>query len=359
MIPLVSILIPAFNAQATLGDTLRSAIGQTWRAKEIIVVNDGSSDATGAVAEGFAPKGVKVVTHSNQGAAAARNEALSLSSGDYVQWLDADDLLVPDKIEHQVRALGRCSDRTVLSGPWGRFWHRPSRAEFRPTSLWCDLSPLEWLLRKMEDNVYMQTATWLVPRCVTEAAGPWDTRLLGDDDGEYFSRVLLSSDRICFVPAAKVLYRMSGCQGLSYVGHSQAKMEAQFLSMRLNIQYLRSLEDSARVRQACIQYLQRWQIAFYPEKPDLVAQAARLARDLGGEIREPRFSWKYAWLAATCGPRVAKRARITMPRIRWSLFARWDKLMAGWSRACLGTRGTTAPDVTAIDLHRDVAARWR
>ena len=63
--------------------------------------------------------------------------------------------------------------------------------EFVPTSLWSDLSPCEWLVRQMEENIYMQTATWLVSREVTEAAGPWDTRLLGDDDGEYFSRVLL------------------------------------------------------------------------------------------------------------------------------------------------------------------------
>ena len=121
-------------------------------------------------------------------AAAARNKAFSLSSGDYIQWLDADDLLAPDKVAAQMQALEECPNgRTVLSASWGYFFHRPSRASFTPTGLWCDLSPLEWLLRKMEHNIYMQTATWLVPRAVAEAAGPWDTRLLGDDDGEYFT----------------------------------------------------------------------------------------------------------------------------------------------------------------------------
>ena len=77
----------------------------------------------------------------------------------------------------------------------GLFNYRTKRARFVPTSLWQDLSPVEWLLRKMGENLHMQTATWLTSRELTEAAGPWDTRLLSDDDGEYFCRVLLASRR--------------------------------------------------------------------------------------------------------------------------------------------------------------------
>ena len=329
MPPLVSILIPAFNASSTLRDTLRSAIDQTWHAKEIIVVNDGSSDDTGAIAAEFAPKGVKVVTQRNGGAAAARNTAFSLSSGDYIQWLDADDLIGSDKVEQQMRAVDRYPDRAVLSCSWGHFWHRPSRAQFNPTGLWCDLTPLEWLVRKLEANAYMPNAAWMVPRRLTEAAGPWDTNLSADDDGEYFSRVLLSCDNVAFVPEAKVFYRMSATQSLSKIGHSPAKMESQFQSIRLIIDRLRSLQDSVRVRLACIQCLQNWLITFYPERPDLVSKCAQLAGELGGDLRYPRFSWKYAWLAATCGPQVAKRAQLLVPRVRWSLFARWDKAMHG------------------------------
>src|SRR5271166_5822373 len=98
MKPLVSVLIPAFNAQAWIGDTLESAVSQTWPQKEIIVVNDGSTDQTLASVQRFESAGVRVITQENQGAAAARNKAFSLCQGDYVQWLDADDLLAPDKI---------------------------------------------------------------------------------------------------------------------------------------------------------------------------------------------------------------------------------------------------------------------
>src|SRR5580698_1730397 len=114
MKPLVSILIPAYNAEEWLADTLRSAIAQTWDRKEIIVVDDGSRDQTLAIARQFESDFVKVFTQENQGAAAARNKSFALSQGDYIQWLDADDLLAPEKISKQMEALGDSSDRSLL-----------------------------------------------------------------------------------------------------------------------------------------------------------------------------------------------------------------------------------------------------
>jgi hypothetical protein len=104
-------------------------------------------------------------------------------------------------------------------------------------------------------------------------------------------------------------------------------MEAQLRSMRLHIAYVRSLDDSDRTRTACVTYLQNWLINFYPERPDLVEEAAELAGTLGGELKRPRFSWKYSGLAATLGAAAAKRAQILLPRLRWSLVARWDRMM--------------------------------
>src|SRR5919199_5243439 len=103
MEPLVSILIPAYNAQQWITDTIESALAQTWPKKEIIIVDDGSSDQTLQIVKQFASKTVLIVTQANHGASVARNTAFSLCQGDYIQWLDADDLLAPDKIEKQVR----------------------------------------------------------------------------------------------------------------------------------------------------------------------------------------------------------------------------------------------------------------
>jgi hypothetical protein len=108
------------------------------------------------------------------------------SQGRYIQWLDADDLLSPEKIEKQMEAVDRWADpRRLISGPWVKFFRFASRAKPQASSLWCDLSPLEWLLRKLSQNVHMQPGNWLVSRELTESAGPWDTRLSLDDDGEY------------------------------------------------------------------------------------------------------------------------------------------------------------------------------
>ena len=249
MKPLVSILIPAYNAENLIAHTLQSAIAQTWQRKEIIVVNDGSTDGTAEVVKRFCSKEITLVSTENQGLSAAVNLAYQLSQGDYIQELDADDLLAPDKIERQLAAKREDdSKRLLLSAPWGYFYFRTHRARFVPNSLWHDLSPVEWLLRKMGENLHMQNATWLVSRELAEAAGPWDTRLHYDQDGEYFTRVLLASEGTRFVPDAKVFYRASNSSRISYIGNSDKKKDSLVLSMKLHIQYLRSLENSERVR---------------------------------------------------------------------------------------------------------------
>jgi len=253
MKPLVSILIPAYNAERWIADSLQSAVAQTWQRKEIIVVDDGSSDRTAEVARQFTLKGVKVISTENRGLSAAVNCALGLCHGDYIQELDADDLLKPHKIEWQLAALRQGdSKRVLLSSPWAPFYYRTRQARFVRNSLWKDLPPVEWLLRKMGENLHMQNATWLVSRELTEAAGPWDESLHYDQDGEYYCRVLLASEGTRFVPRTGIFYRASGPSSISYIGRSNRKRESLLRSMKLHIQYLRSLEESERVRRACL-----------------------------------------------------------------------------------------------------------
>ena len=132
MKPLVSILIPAYNAEKWLAYTLQSAVAQTWQRKEIIVVDDGSTDGTAKVARGFASKGVKVVSTPNQGLCGAVNYAYQLCQGDYIQELDSDDVLAPDKIERQLGALREGdSKRLLLSSPWAYFYYRTEPGPLR------------------------------------------------------------------------------------------------------------------------------------------------------------------------------------------------------------------------------------
>ena len=327
--PLVSILIPAYNAQEWVADTLRSALAQTWRRKEIIVVDDGSTDHTLDVLRRFERRqGVRIVAQKNQGAAAARNTAFSLSHGDYIQWLDADDLLGPDKIERQMTAPERfLSARILFSCAFGKFSYRPYRARFTPSPVWENLTPAEWLIRKMAHNVYMQTGAWLVSHELTCAAGPWNTRLLGDDDGEYFCRVLLAADAVRFVPEARVYYRSATSNSLSAVGRSERKLRAHWLSMQCHLEYLRTLDDSDTGRAAGLAFLHASLPYFYPEWADIVGEMRQAAARLGGELTSPRLSWKYAWALPLFGWPLAKRLAQAARRMRWMAQRNWDKLL--------------------------------
>ena len=328
MKPLVSILIPAYNAEDWIAYTLQSATAQTWPRKEILVMDDGSKDRTADVARRFASKEVAVISIRNQGAASARNHALRLCQGDYIQWLDADDLLARDKIERQLAALGEIDSRRILlSSAWAPFYYRTRHARFVHSSLCQDLSPVEWLLRKMGENLHMQTATWLTSRELADAAGPWDTRLLSDDDGEYFCRVLLASEGTRFVPETGTFYRVTPSNRLSSIGNSDRKKDAMLISMKLHIQYLRSLEESERVRKACLTYMRTWYHNFYPERPDIVAELQALAGQLEGRLETPRLRWKYAWMRPVFGWKTAKSAQEVLPQLKASFFRNCDKAM--------------------------------
>jgi glycosyltransferase involved in cell wall biosynthesis len=324
--PLVSILIPAYNAEKWISYTLQSAINQTWPHKEIIVVDDGSTDRTADLVRQFASKAVKLCCTENRGNSAAENQGFQLCQGDYIQWLDADDLLAPDKIERQLAALRETESRRILlSSPWAHFYYRTRHAKFVRTSLCQDLSPVEWLLRKLGENLHMQTGTWLVSRELTEAAGPWDTRLHYDQDGEYFARVLLASEGTRFVQGTGIFYRMTPGNRISYIGKSNKKKDSLLFSMKLHMQYLRSLEDSQRVRNACLVYMQTKFYNFYPERPDLVAELQELTARLGGHLGAPRLRSKYAWMTPIVGWGAAKWAQRVLPQMKASCLRHFDK----------------------------------
>ena len=328
MKPLVSILIPAYNAEKTIEYTIRSALRQTWPCKEIIVINDGSTDRTLSIAQRFASKELVVVSSQNQGQSAAINLGFRLAQGAYIQELDSDDLMAPAKIERQLAALRPDdSKRIVVSSPWAPFYYRTRNAKFVRNTLWEDLTPVEWLLRKMGQNLYMQNATWLVSRELAELAGPWDERLYYDPDGEYFARVLLASEGTRFVPETGIYYRANTPNSLSYIGNSDRKRNALFLSMKLHIQYLRSLEESDRVRQACLTYLQNWYLNFYPDRPEIVAELQKIAVDLNGHMDEPSLRWKFAWMRPVFGWKLAKWAQMVLPQLKSLCVRQCDRAM--------------------------------
>lgn len=304
--PLVSIVVPCYNAEAWVAETLASALGQTWQDKEIVVVDDGSRDRSAEIVRGHASQGVRLIEQPNRGAAAARNAGLAASRGAYVQFLDADDLLAPDKIERQMARLAGAGPGTLASGAWGRFHGDAAAARFDRQANWRDLSGVEFLQVNYEELTMMHPAAWLAPRALLERAGPWNESLSLNDDGEYFARVALAADRILFCPEARSFYRSALPGSLS--GRRDARALASlFRANELIVGHLLAADGSARSREAAA-YAWKW-TAFdlYPEAPDLSREAERRARDLGGSRRPFPAGGRFQVASRVLGWRLAKR----------------------------------------------------
>ena len=207
MSPLVSIIIPAYNAGPWLAQTLESALAQTWPNTEIIVINDGSRDNTLATAKNFEVRGVRVIDQPNLGASATRNHGLRLARGDFIQFLDADDLISPGKIAAQASLLAQRPAGTIAACAWGRFGDDPATAQFVDDAVFRDFLPLDFLVLAGDTGAMMHPSSWFVPRAVADRAGPWDESLSLNDDGEYFCRVLLASAGMAFEPTGRSYYR--------------------------------------------------------------------------------------------------------------------------------------------------------
>jgi glycosyltransferase involved in cell wall biosynthesis len=324
---LVSILIPAYNSEKWIGETIQSALCQTWSNKEIIIVNDGSTDSTFDIAKNYESKIVKVRTQENRGACAARNKALEYSQGDYIQWLDADDILHPEKISKQMEAAQTENDPHVLyTSPYGKFFFRIRNAKFQQSSLWQDLSPVEWIFNKLHDNAWMNPAAWLVSRKLSEMGGSWDERLSLDDDGEYICRIVSKSKKVKFVPDAKCYYRVGLLGSLSGdLKRSDKKLESIFLSICLQNKYLLDFENSERTRAACIGHLQGYYIFFFPERLQLVEKANVYANGLGGRLVPPDLKWEYKIIKKVFGWGVAKTAIFMIPKGKMLILKHYDK----------------------------------
>jgi glycosyltransferase involved in cell wall biosynthesis len=316
-IPLVSILIPCYNADPWIAQTIGSAHGQTWRNKEIIVVDDGSSDSTRPILKSLLSSGIKVIEQANHGAGAARNRALSEAQGEFIQFLDADDLLAPDKIEVQMKRLSRHPPDHIASGAWGRFYDVPNNTRFLPELVWTDLAPVDWLVTSWGGGGMMATHSWLTPRTVIERAGKWDETPSPVDDGEFFTRVVLNSRRVLFCKEARSYYR-SGIEGSWSKRRAPEMLLAIYRSIESSTHHLLQTEDSPRTRKACADHFQQFIYDIYPHMPDLIRRAEHKVRLLGGSDNVLAGGGTiFRLIANTLGWRPAKRIQIFKRKV-WS-----------------------------------------
>ncbi len=177
--PLVSIIVPAYNAELTLPTVLRSLQVQTWDALEILVVDDASTDATADMVRVFIQSDprIRLVTHTiNQGAYAARNSGLALASGDFITVHDSDDWSHPQKIEHQAMALLTAPTTMVSVSHWVRCSSDLDFGGWQTPEGWTG-----WIHRNV--------SSLMLRRGVFEKLGFWD-QVKCSGDTEYYYRVI-------------------------------------------------------------------------------------------------------------------------------------------------------------------------
>ena len=298
----VSIIIPARNASRWLPQTLDSALSQSHRDLDILVVDDCSTDGTAEVVARYADTRLRLLQGDGRGASAARNLGLRHAVGQWVMFLDADDVLSERKVELQLAAIVDRPD-CVAACAWGHFDQDPRLASPVEQRCWRESDPVQWLCTSLGGGGMLQTACWLVPRAIADAAGPWDERLSLHDDGEYFCRILLRCNQIRFVDDCHVAYRR--IPGSLSRRRSQAATESAFLVCTLRHQYLLERGDTGVVRAALAtqwaQFLYEFCCAdenmFRSAMKSFVSLEATPTAVIGGRLFR-YFVWLFHWRAA-------------------------------------------------------------
>lgn len=202
----VSVVVPCYNKERYVAEAIESALAQT-HACEVIVVDDGSSDGSLDVIRSFDGR-IRWTAGPNRGGSAARNTGVDMAAGDWIQFLDADDRLAPDKVEKQLRAMRDAPDESVAFCPWSYFHDDGAVDDRDPRPYWKSYDRgLDLLIDMWRLGGFFPPHAWLVRKSLIASVGGWDTTLTGDDDGEFFGRILCRAPAVRFTPETSVGYR--------------------------------------------------------------------------------------------------------------------------------------------------------
>ncbi len=211
----VSVIIPNYNREALIAETINNLLSQTRPPHEIIVVDDGSNDASVKIIQSFGKK-VKFLQQVNQGPGSARNAGLAVANGEYIQFQDSDDLLSLNKLEAQAKQLDE-TGADIAFGPWSHVFIRGRQVAFETCVLQQSLPPRRielsaWLLRGWS-TVFQSL---LFRRSFLDAAGCYRTDIRYGEDMELFFRLLSHSPRVAFAADTLTLYRVDAPNKLSH-----------------------------------------------------------------------------------------------------------------------------------------------
>ena len=209
--PLVSVVIPTFNYGRFVASAIQSALDQTFRDFEIVVVDDGSTDDTTEIVSRFGAA-VRYIYQPNRGLSAARNRGIQAARGEWIGFLDADDLWLPTKLERQLSVLnGTAGGRVVVHSNYAILdedggiqlkWSQPGLNNPFPESLRSELSVRDFVFKN-----WVGVLTALVRRHEVESIGGFDNELRGAEDWDLWLRLALAGHRFVYVEDSLAIYR--------------------------------------------------------------------------------------------------------------------------------------------------------
>ncbi len=294
--PLVSIIIPVYNKAAFIRETLDSALGQTYRNIELVLVNDGSTDDSWAILKEFRirfPEKIVLIDQVNGGVSKATNVGIRACTGDYIQFLDADDLMSPDKIKEQLILLEGKLGGSIAICKWATFESNLNKLFEFNLGIYHDFkSGIDFLEQAWNSSEMMAISSYLIPKDLIAQTGPWDENLTINQDGEFFCRVLIHCKGIFFEPKGKVYYRKPGESNVSQQKSHKAA-SSLLESYRCYEREILKEEDSKRVREALARNYLRFSYVIYPKYPDLLEASykefIRIGVDSSIKIGGPKF----------------------------------------------------------------------
>jgi len=304
--PAISIIIPCRNAAPWLPQTLESVFNQTFNDFELLVVDDQSSDESRKILETTEDPRIQILEGPGINASTARNAGLACSRGQWIQFLDADDLLHPGKLQTQMKMIQCHPEHLLFSGEWARFWKYPGEAVFRPEPVWKDLKAIEFLRLHFQEGWMFQPGVWLTHRSLIEQAGLWNEAITLNDDGEFFCRVMLAAESIHFCAGSKVYYRNQGGRSLSGRRDSSA-LQSLYDSHHSMLNLMAETNCSPETRQAIADGWKWTAFECYPERPDLTRAAQKQCRAFGGSSRKLPGGGKFQLARRFLGWKFAKK----------------------------------------------------
>jgi glycosyltransferase involved in cell wall biosynthesis len=243
---LVSVIVPAYNSKNTISDTINSILNQTHQYFEILIIDNGSTDDLKTFIEfnygNF--KDIKYFFIENPNAAAARNFGISKAKGNYIQFLDSDDIISTNKFQTQIELLEKFNSKIVYCNTF-QFYEIDSIQSGileRINDVTCNLQQIkidDFLFKLFFENGVKMIAVhaFLMEKSLIQKVGYWNENLSLDDDGEFFFRVYLNTDIIIYDSVSKAFYRKANPNSLSNT-KKQLGFKSEFISIQSKKQKL-------------------------------------------------------------------------------------------------------------------------